>query len=244
MKRKKKLDPYKFTFKNKNFTIHEGVYYRNGFAYATTRAALVKTECEYPSEFEDVVIKKDGSVIEGRFPDCEIPLGGMVNSIDAVNFNGKIIREAYGTLKNLSKIIKDVDKCKMPCEVYGYTIISELWNDATPKMIFSRVSLNGTPTNYRTFSIDILKMMDYWASARPNATYKFIETEGGCIYSTDGNDASAYMPMVMLSHSGIFYDCENNDIYIGVEDDCGIIKKICSVAELIDELNTFVAENR
>ena len=47
------------------------VYYQNGLAVASNTYMLIEMKCDYPAEWENKSVKKDGTIVEGEFPHYE-----------------------------------------------------------------------------------------------------------------------------------------------------------------------------
>ena len=66
---------YDFVMDKKNVYTHfynvlTGVYYSNGYAFASDSHVVIKMKKEYPSEQGGKIIAKNGDVIDGKFPNC------------------------------------------------------------------------------------------------------------------------------------------------------------------------------
>lgn len=67
-----KFDLYQFCDKPKGFRdTLKGVYFANGYKYATNGHYLVKVKESYIPEQEGKIIDKKGAIIEGTYPDCD-----------------------------------------------------------------------------------------------------------------------------------------------------------------------------
>lgn len=71
--KKKPIDLYKFVLRDKKSQRNElnGVYYKDGYAYASDGYVLIKLKMKYPAKYEGKIIDKDGNVIEGNYPNAE-----------------------------------------------------------------------------------------------------------------------------------------------------------------------------
>ena len=83
MGKKKKVNRFKYTVSEKNSnSALRGVHYANGYAYASDGYILFKEKADYPKEWEGTTRDKDGNLIDGKYPDTEKAIHGLVHIPD------------------------------------------------------------------------------------------------------------------------------------------------------------------
>jgi len=119
---------YRFTIKDLYHPSYAGLFYKDGFAVATTAHILCEIKTDYPEEYEGTVRAKDGSVIEGRFPNYK----AVIPDYRALSgFEDKEV------LSNLYKAVKEYKKESRKDKVvllkldpergFGYFDVMKLW---------------------------------------------------------------------------------------------------------------------
>ena len=76
-----KIDPYKFVETDKKALsvrpYFAGVYYKDGYLYATDAHIALKMRSDYPKSYEGKIIKKDGTEIKGKYPNINSVIPDM-----------------------------------------------------------------------------------------------------------------------------------------------------------------------
>ena len=76
-----KIDPYKFVETDKQALSvrphFAGVYYKDGYLYATDAHIALKMRSDYPKSYEGKIIKKDGTEIKGKYPNINSVIPDM-----------------------------------------------------------------------------------------------------------------------------------------------------------------------
>ena len=81
--KKKKVNLFKYTAsKIISHPVLRGVHYANGYAYASDGYILFKEKADYPKEWEGTTRDKDGNLIDGKYPDTEKAIHGLVHIPD------------------------------------------------------------------------------------------------------------------------------------------------------------------
>lgn len=118
----KKLNFYKYVYQGgKEREFMRGVYHKDGFKFATDGKVAIKIKSDYPEEFEDKIISKEQTVIDGRFPNVAKVIPDMedMREITDVSPNATLIKE-YKALLPVFKVQKKL--CEYDYEISGYCL--------------------------------------------------------------------------------------------------------------------------
>lgn len=137
-KKAKKINLYDYaTCKQRihyNSRIHDVIYCENGFKVATTAHILLKIKENYPIEYENKLIEKNGSFRDENFVNYKSVLDCMKNNTVEVPYNEAKIKEFKETYKTYSKVAK-----KMKSEYTPYIKVFDSF--FSPELFFQVTDL-------------------------------------------------------------------------------------------------------
>lgn len=106
---KKELDFYRYVSYDKARRFMQGVYHKDGYKWATNGTVMVKVKADYPEKFENKIVSKELTYIDGQFPNCSrvIPEMSDMHEITDLSPNEVILKE-FKALKSLFSIHKKI----------------------------------------------------------------------------------------------------------------------------------------
>ena len=105
----KTLDFYKFVSSDRCRLFLTGVYYKDGIKWATNGCVALKIKESYPEKFEDKIVSKELTYIEGKFPNVQkvIPELSDMEEMTDVSPNDVLLKE-FKALKSLFAIHRKI----------------------------------------------------------------------------------------------------------------------------------------
>ncbi len=109
-----KIDIFKFCANDELRPALDGVYYHNGYCYASDGHVLLKTSHGYNEEFNGKIMSKDGKVIEARYPDAESVIPTSKDNYTEYEVDFDLVESYMKAAKIWCKINNgDKDKCNI-----------------------------------------------------------------------------------------------------------------------------------
>ena len=99
-----KLDLYKFVAKDDLRPVLQGVYHNEGWQTASDGNILISVKQDYEEEREGKVIAKDGSEIEGRYPNWQSVIPVYTNEYKTFRMDMKELTDAMRKVKAHDKV--------------------------------------------------------------------------------------------------------------------------------------------
>lgn len=82
-----KFNWYKYVGKAVTLPGIRGIYHKNGYKVATDSYILIAEFCEYDNELEGNILSKDGSFIDGRFPNWQAAIPSDEKRVGSVKID-------------------------------------------------------------------------------------------------------------------------------------------------------------
>ena len=124
-----KLDLYKFTAKDDLHPELCGVYHSEGWKVASNGRILIACKQDYAEEKERQIIAKDGTVIEGRYPNWRSVIYMMNDEWKTFHLNTSELSEAMRRVKVHAKVYGK-DSCRL-------SIDDKVWFDPNMFQLFA-----------------------------------------------------------------------------------------------------------
>lgn len=124
-----KLDLYKFIEKDDIRPVLCGVYHSEGWKVATNGRILIACKQDYAEEKEGQIIAKDGTVIEGRYPNWRSVIYMMNDEWKTFRLNTSELSEAMRRVKVHTKVYGK-DSCML-------SIDDKVWFDPNMFQLFA-----------------------------------------------------------------------------------------------------------
>ena len=105
----KTLDFYKYVSQDKCRAFMCGVYHKDGYKWATNGFVAVKVKTDYPEKFEDKIVSKELTYIDGQFPNVQKVIPEMEDMIEMTDVSpNEVIVKEFKALKSIFSIHKKI----------------------------------------------------------------------------------------------------------------------------------------
>ena len=105
----KTLDFYKYVSQDKCRAFMCGVYHKDGYKWATNGFIAVKVKTDYPEKFEDKIVSKELTYIDGQFPNVQKVIPDMNDMIEMTDVSpNEVIVNEFKALKSIFSIHKKI----------------------------------------------------------------------------------------------------------------------------------------